>query len=140
MPSTHRFADICHFLVSLPQQPCAVTRSIVHRNLAFDGLLQLRRQCLTGSKHIRKIRVAAVGWNFKRMQYSGFGRHIDVGHVGMPYGLAIAEIADRFTIFDNVGDDVNFWEFLVERLSIRIWSGRIEFSKVFAEREELWVR
>ena len=74
------------------------------------------------------------------MKHCGFGRHVDIRHIGMPYGLAIAEIADRLAVFDDVGDDVDLRVLLVERLPVGVRPRRIELPEVPAEGEKLRVR
>jgi hypothetical protein len=74
------------------------------------------------------------------MQHGGFGRHLDIGHIGVPHGLPVAEISDRFAVFDDVGNDVELRMLLVERLSVRVRPRRIELSEVLTERDELRVR
>ena len=79
----------------------------MHRDLAFGGLLEVRRQGLVGRKHVGEIGVAAAsGRHFQGMQHRGLRRHVDIGHVGVPDRLAVAEIADRLAVLDHVGDDV----------------------------------
>src|SRR5262245_21908230 len=58
----------------------------------------------------------------------------------MPHRLAVAELSDRFAIFDDVREEVQFGILLVERLAVGIRSGRIEFSEIPAEGDELEVR
>src|SRR5438477_6761407 len=73
------------------------------------------------------------------MQHGGLRRQVDVGHVSVPDRFAVAEIADRFVVVDHVRNHVEFGVLLEKRLAVWIWSGRIEFSKVLAERDELRV-
>src|SRR5262249_35715891 len=87
-----------------------------------------------------KVGIAAGRWDFEGMQDRGFGRHIDICHVGVPDGLAVAQISDWLAIFDNVGNNIELRMFFVERLSIGVWARWIEFAEVLAECNELRVR
>src|SRR5262245_35982645 len=107
------------------------------RDLALDSLLQRRRQSLIGSEHVGEVSVAgAAPWHFEGIQDGSLRRHIDIGHIGMPDGFAGAKIADWLAVLDDVGDNVDLWKLLVERLAIRIRPGRIEFAKLAAERKK----
>src|SRR5215472_8691078 len=103
-------------------------------------MLERRWQGVVRSEHVGKIGIAsATPGNFQRVENGGLGWHIDIGHVRMPYRLTSAEIADRLTVLDDVGDDVYFRKLRVERLPIRVRSGWIELAKLSAEVEELRV-
>ena len=58
----------------------------------------------------------------------------------MPDRLAIAEIADRLAVLDDVGDDVELRVLLEERLAVGVGPGRIELSEISAEGDELRIR
>ncbi len=134
-------ANVGDFLVALAQHAGAVGGGIVHRDLALHGLLQLGGQRLVGGEHVGEIGIAARlrRRHLERMQHGGLGRHVDVGHVGMPHGLAVAEIADRLAVLDDVGDHVELRVLLVERLAVGVRSGRIELAEIPAEGDELRV-
>ena len=94
----------------------------MHRDLAGGGFLEFGRQGFIGGKHIGKMGVAADGRYFQRMQHRGLRRHVDIGHIGVPDGLAIAEIADRLTIHDDVGDDIELRKDHTQRFAQVLWT------------------
>src|SRR5207244_4220126 len=53
---------------------------------------------------------------------------------------AVAEVADRLAVFDDIGNDVKLRMLLVERLAVRIWAGGIELAEILAKGNELRVR
>ena len=114
----------------------------MHRDPALDGLLQVGRQRLVGREHVGEIGVAARfrRRHLQRVQHRGLRRHVDIGHVGVPHRLAVAEIADRLAVLDHVGDDVELRMLLEKWLAIGIGPGRIELAEVLAEGDQLRVR
>src|SRR5262249_40270000 len=101
--------------------------------------LEVGWERLVGGEHVGEIGLAAgvLRRDFERVENRGLGRHIDKGHVGVPDRLAVPEISDRLAVLDHVGDYVYFRKFFEGRPAIRIWRGRVEFAKVFAECEKL---
>ena len=47
------------------------------------------------------------GRNFQGEQHTRLGRGGQVGHIGVPDCLAMAQAADRHAVFDDVGNDIN---------------------------------
>src|SRR6476646_8346478 len=142
MMCADRQPDVSDFLGALAQHARAVGRRIVHRDLASNRLLQIRRQGFIRRKHVCEIGVAArLRWrHFERVQHRSLGRYVHIGHVSMPHRLTVAEISDRLAVFDDVRDDIQLWVVFVERLAVRIRPRWIELSKVPTEGDELWVR
>jgi hypothetical protein len=83
--------------------------------------------------------IAAGRRKFDRVKDRRHRRTLDVGHVGVPDRLAVAQAADRHAAFLDVGDHVHFRMVGEERPAERIGSGRIELAEIAAEGEHLRV-
>ena len=57
----------------------------------------------------------------------------------MPHSLAVAQISHRLTVFDDIRDDVQLGVVFEEWLAIRIRTWWVEFAKILAESDKLWV-
>src|ERR1700758_1099136 len=102
----------------------------MYRDFAVGSPLQFRRQGLVSGKHVCEIGVAALlrGWNFQGIEYCGLGRNFDVGHIGVPHGFAVPKVADWLAVLPYVGNDIQFWMGLVERLAVGVRPRRIKLA------------
>ncbi len=108
------------------------------QSFVLDRGLELARHRLVSRIHVGEIGVAAAfGRYFQGVEDGGFGRHVDIGHVGVPDRFTRAEIADWPAVLNDVGDDIDLGKFLVERLAIGIGAGRIQLAEIRAEGEQL---
>src|SRR6476619_6855972 len=138
MSSAHGLTNIDYFLVAFAQHASTVARRIMDRHLAFDLALQCRGQCFIGSEHVGEVGITpTIVRHFQRVESGSLGRFVDVGHIGMPDGLAGAKITYRSAVDDDVGNDVDLRKRFVERLAIGVWAGWIELAKLSTEGQEL---
>src|SRR6516225_3886383 len=96
----------CHS--ALADIAAAVVRGIVLQTQICDSAPQFLRQSFISTVHAAEIGVAPFGRNLQRINDAGLRRVLEVRHVGMPRSFAGAEAADRFSIFDDIGDDIDF--------------------------------
>ena len=100
-------------------------------------VLRIRGQRLVRRVHVRPIGVAALRRKLDRVEDRRHRRALDVGHVGVPDRLAVAQPADRHAVLLDVGDHVHLGMVGKERAPQRVRPRRVELAEVAAEREQL---
>ena len=89
--------------------------------------------------HAAERGVAAGGRHLKRIEHARLGRHIEIGHVGVPHRFAVAEAADRRAVHLDIGDDVDLRQALDETAAGLLDRGPVEIAKAAAEGDQLLV-
>lgn len=117
----------------------AVVRRVVLDAEVFDSLLERAGQRLVRRTHAREARVAQSSTgHFDRVEHRGFGGQVEVAHVGVPRGLAVAERADGLpAAVEDVGHDVELREALEVDSPVLLDRGEVEGAELAREGQEL---
>ena len=89
--------------------------------------------------HAAERRIAAAGRHFERVEHARLGRHVEIGHVGVPHRFAVAEAADRLAVHLDVGDDVDLRQPLDEAAAGLLDRRPVEIAEAAAERDQVLV-
>ncbi len=140
MPGARRGDRIVGRRHAFAQVAAGIVGAVVLDAPAFDLAPQIGGQGIAGGLHAAEPGVAAGRRDFQREQHRGVGRRVEIAHVCVPDGLAVAERADRISVpVEHVRHDIDVGiagradpaAFLVGR--------RVEFAEAAAERQEIVV-
>src|SRR5262245_41204936 len=106
---------------------------------ASDAVLERLRQCLIDAVHRAERCVASNRRHFERIENTRLRWHLEVRHVGVPYGFAVAEAANRLAVHLDVGNDVNFREPFDETAARFLDRRPVELPQATAEGDQLLI-
>ena len=135
MDGARRFARIADVLESLAQFAGAVAARIVAALQRNDSAFERRRQGVVSLVHIGKAGVAAGGRHFDRVEQAADGRHFVIRHVGVPLGLVVAKVADRFSVHLDVRHHGDFG-IGIHDLFAGVYRRLVQFAEAAGESEK----
>ena len=106
---------------------------------ASDAVFQRLRQCLVDAVHRTERCVASERRHFERIENARLWRHLEIRHVSVPHGFAVAEAADRLAVHLDVGNDVNLREALDETAARFLNWRPVEIPQATAEGDQFLI-
>src|SRR5207237_406006 len=83
--------------------------------------------------------VASERRHFEGIENARLWRHLEIRHVSVPHGFAVAEAADRLAVHLDVGNDVNLREALDETAARFLDRRPVEIPQATAEGAQLLI-
>src|SRR5207244_2180206 len=104
-----------------------------------DTVLDLIRQAVVRTIHAAEVGVTSFRRNFQRIKDARLRRILDIRHVRVPNGFAGTEAPNRFPIFDDVRDNIDFRVAFHKAASTLLDRRFVEFTEAATESNQIVV-
>src|SRR5262249_30861768 len=136
---TRRMDRVIDCGCTLPDISTAVVCSIVLQCETFNPAPEFFRQGLIRTIHAAEIGIAAFTRDYEGIKDTRPGWMLEIRHVGMPACFTSAKAANRFSIFNHVRNNIDFWMTLHETSASLLYRRPVEFTKTLTERDQVFI-